>query len=196
VSNNDYEADLIQQQLAAVEQMNVPSIRQIYDPEQLFVEFSRLPPNLINLNAFVDFIAPIIPLEIRVATNNDIHMCTVVYCANSEDAFKLINRDGEAGIKVRWSGRQAFFSLPTSKPLSHLNPHVWDIPITDQFNKRPAEPFHPDLDLKRPKIVPRQESSWVAQAKDQLEHISFVLLSNVSYKASNWDISRLLIYTS
>lgn len=39
--DNEFEATLRQQQLAAVEQMSLPNIRQTYDPEELFVEVSE-----------------------------------------------------------------------------------------------------------------------------------------------------------
>jgi hypothetical protein len=67
--DSDYETTLRQQQLAVVEQMAMPPVPQSYDPEELFVEFSRLPPNLTDANSFKQFLLPTVPVEIRMAFN-------------------------------------------------------------------------------------------------------------------------------
>lgn len=65
----DHDDMLRKQQLAVFEQLNLPQIRQTYDPEELFVEFSRLPVELIDVEAFKKFL-PIVPVEIRTAYGN------------------------------------------------------------------------------------------------------------------------------
>jgi hypothetical protein len=65
--DTEYEANIRQQQMAVVEQMSMPAVSQVYDPEELFVEFSRLPPNLIDVNDFRQFLMPTVPVDLRMA---------------------------------------------------------------------------------------------------------------------------------
>jgi hypothetical protein len=102
---SEYEAILRQQQLAAAEQLaqQPPTIQPSYDPEELFVELSRLPSNLIEPKACRQFLFPIVPIEIRLAYGNGLHVHSLVYFATKADANSVIQRDGEAGIKIRES---------------------------------------------------------------------------------------------
>ena len=67
---SDYDAQLRQQQLAAVEQLNTPLVRQRYDEEELFVELSRLPDHLIDVEPCKNFLLPVQPVEGRAAFSN------------------------------------------------------------------------------------------------------------------------------
>jgi hypothetical protein len=191
--------------------MSLPTIRQTYDPEELFVELSRLPPNLIDIDACKQFLLPVVPLEVRTVNNNEVHIVTVIYCSSQSDANSVLQRDGEAGIKIRWSGRGAFYALPQSKQpfAASLNPQVWDFPANDQqpFNKRSSDQhYQSDIDVKRPKndlsqndlhsnqpiFSQRPEASWansITHPTQSESSIFYVLLMNVPFKASNWDVT-------
>ncbi|KAI6232375.1 hypothetical protein M3Y95_00479400 [Aphelenchoides besseyi] len=218
-TESEYEANLRRQQLDAVEALKLPTVQHVHDPEELFVEFSRLPSNLVDVDNFTYFIRPVVPVDVRKAMADDVLMQMIVYCSSKIDANNLLKRDGELGIRVRWSNRSEFNSLPSmSNNSANLNPQVWNVNTT----KRPL--IHDSVDLYESKRTrnspPRNQhvrcESWLptkdvpqsmmsnnmpnssqsVSRGDDLTSVnsnhSYVLVTNVPFKTSEWDVARYL----
>ncbi|KAI6173485.1 hypothetical protein M3Y98_01086600 [Aphelenchoides besseyi] len=218
-TESEYEANLRRQQLDAVEALKLPTIQHVHDPEELFVEFSRLPQNLVDVENFTYFIRPVIPIDVRKAMADDVLMQMIVYCSSKLDANRLLKRDGELGIRVRWSNRSEFNSLPSLSSNSvKLNPQAWNVNTA----KRPLIYDSANLyDPKRARNSPPRDQhvrseSWLStkeaphpmmktnvfnssQSVSREENLSslnpnhfYVLVTNVPFKASEWDVARYL----
>ncbi|CAD5235451.1 unnamed protein product [Bursaphelenchus xylophilus] len=156
----------IQQQAMAA--LNAPNIPQHVDPEELFVELSRLPPNLEDHQNLKGFLG--IPVELKSTHENGVLIHTIVKCTNKEDARRLIQRDGELGIKIRWSDRRSF----EGKSPSPSHPE----------RKRRMEPH----DTPVPSKIPENQS-WKNSNREKAGNI---LLLNVPYKSNEREVMNYL----
>ncbi|GMT00500.1 hypothetical protein PENTCL1PPCAC_22674 [Pristionchus entomophagus] len=98
--------------------------------EEVFVELTRLPADLLRPSSLEEFLSPSIPLTLSsvkvVYSPEGIHLSSLVRFTSAMDAFNALKKDGEQGVKIRPSSKESFESARDGPPssLSHLNPHI------------------------------------------------------------------------
>ncbi|KAI6209456.1 putative NADH dehydrogenase [ubiquinone] flavoprotein 2, mitochondrial [Aphelenchoides besseyi] len=167
-TESEYEANLRRQQLDAVEALKLPTIQHVHDPEELFVEFSRLPQNLVDVENFTYFIRPVIPIDVRKAMADAWNVNTakrpLIYdSANLYDPKRARNsppRDQHVRSESWLSTKEA--------------PHP--MMKTNVFNSSQSVSREENLSSLNP------------------NHF-YVLVTNVPFKASEWDVARTQLLT-
>ncbi|GMR63092.1 hypothetical protein PMAYCL1PPCAC_33287 [Pristionchus mayeri] len=80
--------------------------------EEVFVELTRLPPDLLRPSVLEEFLAPATPLTLSsvkvVYSPEGIHLHSLVRFTSAMDAFNALKKDGEQGVKIRPSTKEAF----------------------------------------------------------------------------------------
>ncbi|KAI6244214.1 RRM domain-containing protein [Aphelenchoides fujianensis] len=205
---NDYEAALRQQQLAAIEQLNVPAVRQ-YDPEELFVEMSRLPPNLVDLSNLAEFLRPLVPgrdargLRKRPPHPHDRLLPVVDARERSPEAGWRV---GHSHSVVRPEGlqRDPGGRRPAAAQPAGVGPRGRaQTPAARRIRRSVRRQTRPRtsgavgrrlVDHTRALASPsnRPPTSSAADFKPADLNVFHVLLTNVSFKANEWDLSRFL----
>ncbi|VDM42705.1 unnamed protein product [Toxocara canis] len=103
---------------------------QLENNDDCYVELSRLPPDLLRPAALEQFLRPSVPLTLSsvkvIFDPKGFPLHSLVRFESSKDAGNIIRRDGEQGIRIRASTREAFdtavdggVQVPQSNNYSH-----------------------------------------------------------------------------
>ncbi|GMR53518.1 hypothetical protein PMAYCL1PPCAC_23713, partial [Pristionchus mayeri] len=146
--------------------------------EEAFVELTRLPLDLLRPSQLENFLSPSVPLKLSsvkvVYSAEGIHLQSMVRFTSAMDAFNALKKDGEQGVKIRPSTREAFDSARDGPPpsYSHLAPsHNPVIPFFPPFPHFPPMPpmggtIRPGIDRLQPLPIPLLNSNEMMVSND------------------------------
>ncbi|GMT28374.1 hypothetical protein PFISCL1PPCAC_19671 [Pristionchus fissidentatus] len=104
--------------------------------EEAFVELTRLPPDLLRPSSLEQFLSPSTPLTLSsvkvVYGPAGIHLQSLVRFTSAMDAISALKKDGEQGVKIRVSTKEAFDGArdgppPIIPPMHGMPPSMMDM---------------------------------------------------------------------
>lgn len=146
---------------------NMSTTKESAMKEEVFIELTRLPPDLLRPSVLEEFLSPATPLTLSsvkvVYSPEGIHLHSLVRFTNALDAFNSLKKDGEQGVKIRPSTRDMFERARDGPPSTISN-------VPSMPPMLPFPPFAPPMGAMPPPMggMPPQMGGMPPHARPNL----------------------------